>query len=229
MTELFQVHDHPRTVPLIGLSPGDASIPAASLDPTRHFGKTHSSRMVKRRAPIPVGKALRTGIDQQADDLLMDRAAIAKDHGFQQRGPAKIVDMIDVDRRVEQYPNRARMTVMRGRDQSRAAVAIGIAEPGLAGGKDQLEDGVPPFRAGVEKGRVPNLILRVDVGARFDQLPGQIDGIGVCRQEQRGTALPVAGFQIGPAIDGSPELGNIVVTNGFVQHRLSPCLLSRNA
>ena len=61
------------------------------------------------------------GLHQQPDDLGVRRAAVAEDHGLQQRGPAELVDVILVDRGREQKLHRLDMAVMRGRDQRGAA------------------------------------------------------------------------------------------------------------
>jgi hypothetical protein len=52
-----------------------------------------------QRRPAATIREMRVGavIQEKADDFRMNRAAITEDHGFQQRGPSEIVDVIHVD------------------------------------------------------------------------------------------------------------------------------------
>lgn len=82
--------------------------------------------MRERGGAIPIRNMdVRTGFDQQPQNLGVRRTTIAEDHGLQERGPAEIVDVVLVDRGAEQKTYRLDMTMMRGRDQRRSAIAIG--------------------------------------------------------------------------------------------------------
>ena len=87
--------------------------------------------MRERRHAVAVGDIdVGARFDKQADDLGMNRAAVAEDHRFQQCGPAQVVDMILVNRGSEQEFHRLDMTVMRRRDEAGAAITVGVLEIG---------------------------------------------------------------------------------------------------
>jgi hypothetical protein len=96
--------------------------------------------MCKRRQALPVGEVhVGTTRDQHARDLDIARAAVAQYRDLEQGRPAEAVDMVDVDRRLQELAYRLDMAMMAGRDQGRAAIAIGAAQIG-ASRKRQLQD-----------------------------------------------------------------------------------------
>jgi hypothetical protein len=66
-------------------------------------------------------------------------ATVAQDDGLEQRRPAQAVDVVDVDRRLQQLAHRLHVAVVRRRDQRRAAVAVGALQVGT-GGQRQAQD-----------------------------------------------------------------------------------------
>ena len=84
--------------------------------------------MCKRRGALAVGEVHPGAVrDQQASDFEVALAAVAQDRDLQECGPAEPVDVVDIDRGFQQLAYRLDMAVMAGRDQGRAAVAIGAA------------------------------------------------------------------------------------------------------
>jgi FkbM family methyltransferase len=148
--------------------------------------------MIERCRSLAVGnphvRALR---DEQAHDLGVRGPAVAENDGFEQRGPAQPVDMVDVDRGVEQDAHRLDMAVMGGRDQRRPAIAVDRLEVGPMRER-QAQDRIAPFGSCIEIWAVVDPVLRVDVGARLDQHSRGLDPVGMRRQQQSGAPLAVA-------------------------------------
>ena len=67
--------------------------------------------MFERRDAVAIRYLPGSGIDQDADDLLVDRSAVAEDHRLHQRSPAEIVDVVDVDSGLDENAHRRRMAV----------------------------------------------------------------------------------------------------------------------
>ena len=74
--------------------------PRACLQDPHHLAaKPRRLRVLQRRDALAVGDVhVRARLDQQPHDLGVHRPAVAEDHGFEQRGPAELVDVILVDR-----------------------------------------------------------------------------------------------------------------------------------
>ena len=173
--------------------PATSSRPRASLSRIRTISRKAAPPRVRSGVtPLAVRDVdVRAGLDQQPHDLGMHRPAVAEDHGFEQRGPAELVDVILVDRGAEQDAHRLRVAVMRGRDQRRAAVAVGAFQVG-AGRQRHFQDLDAAFGARIEIGAVLDIVLGVHVGAGRDQRARDRDVIAVGRGEQRRAAAAVA-------------------------------------
>ena len=134
--------------------------------------------MLERGHAVAVAdRAVRARVEQQPHDLDMGRAAVAEDHGLQQRGPAEPVDVVDVDLGLrEDRPHVVDVPAVGGRDQRHAAVAVGRAEVGLPA-QDLAQHRHRPGLAGHQQRVVAIGVLEVDVGARGDQHARDLDVI----------------------------------------------------
>ena len=93
----------------------------------------------QRRPPVPVGQVdVGAGLDQQVDRPDVAGAAVAKDDGLQEGGPAEPVDVVDVDRGVEEAPDDLGVAALGGPDQAGAVVAVPGVDVG-PGGQGQLQ------------------------------------------------------------------------------------------
>jgi len=72
--------------------------------------------MFERRHAVTIRYLPCSGIDQNADDLLINWPAIADDHGLHHRRPSKVVDVIDVDAGLDENSHRRGMALVRRRD-----------------------------------------------------------------------------------------------------------------
>ena len=190
-------------------------------DSRRHLGMAAGARVLECRHALTVRNVSRAGVDKQPDDLLMHRTAVPKDHRLQKCGPAEIVDVVDVDCSGKQDAHRFGMAVVGRRDESRAAIAVGVGEVCHACGEDELQDLVAAFRARVEEGRVADVVLGIDVRAGRDEEARRLDLVGPRGDEQRRAPSRVAPVD-GRATAQLPlEFGNVAIGRGFRQgHRL---------
>ena len=54
--------------------------------------------MLQRRDAVTIGDVtIRAGFEKHPDDLRVGRSTVAEDHGLEQRRPARVVDVVDVD------------------------------------------------------------------------------------------------------------------------------------
>ncbi|KAG1432811.1 hypothetical protein G6F57_022675 [Rhizopus arrhizus] len=82
--------------------------------------------MRKRCAAIAVGQVhVGAALDQQRHDLLMARAAVAQDDGFQQPRPAQPVYVVGVPPSRQQRLHDLDVAAFACGDQRRAAIAVG--------------------------------------------------------------------------------------------------------
>ena len=151
-----------------------------------------SARVLERRHTFSVRQVgISSGLDQQIDDLLVPRTAIAENDRLQERRPTQIVDVIDIDTGCDERAHRLDMTTLRGGDQGGAAVAVGTFEVG-AMSKRHLEDFETPARPGIKIRAIIDPILGVDVGAGINQRLGGFDPVAMGRNQQRGRTAAVA-------------------------------------
>ena len=87
-----------------------------------------------RDPPLVRSVYIGTMFNREFHDFGVARAAIAGNRHFRQRGPAEIINVIDVDHRGEQQAHSFNMTVMTRRYQCDAAVAISSFEISASGG-----------------------------------------------------------------------------------------------
>src|SRR5690606_1548208 len=81
---------------------GNGSARARAFEDAHDFGKAAPPRMSEWRDAIAVGDVgVGAAAEQQAHDLDMARPAIAEDHGLEQRRPAKPVDVVHGDARLQ--------------------------------------------------------------------------------------------------------------------------------
>src|SRR5688500_9589004 len=97
----------------------------------------------------------------------MPRSAIAENDGFQQRSPAQVIDVINLDICFQQFLDDLNVTTISGADQPCAVVAIRAMDirSSLQGEHEKLEIS---FGCSDQIGALLGIILLVDVCSRFD-------------------------------------------------------------
>src|SRR5687767_11373486 len=97
----------------------------------------------------------------------MPRSAIAENDGFQQRRPAQVIDVINLDICFQQFLDNLNVTAIRGTDEPGAIVAIRAMDirASLEGEPEKLEIS---FGCSDQIGALLGIILLVDVCSRFD-------------------------------------------------------------
>lgn len=152
--------------------------------------------MLQRRYPIAVCEIHgRPGTEKKLNNLLMPDAVIAEDHRLQQRRPAELVDVIDIDTRFDQCPYGLDMSALRSRNQRRASIPVGAFQV-HAVRQRQFENFEMAARSGIKIRAVLDAVLCVDVGSGLDQRPRGGDIVLMRGDEKRGLAFAV------PCIDG---------------------------
>ena len=136
----------------------------------------------------PVG----AGLDEQAHDLPVVRAAIAQDDRFHERGPAKVVDVIERRARSDQAAHNLDMAEMRGGDQRRSAIGA-RRQPRIVAELDGERHEFGIVSDGGDGNDIVGLgVQRVHIGAGPGQ-SAQRPGLGgESRDMGRGAAIPVA-------------------------------------
>ena len=94
--------------------------------------------------------------------------AVAEDHGLEQRRPAEIVDVVDVDIGLQERPHHLDVAAVGRRDQSGAAEAVGAGHVGVGAEHLLQHVDVAGLADGQERVRA-GLVLEIDVRARVDE------------------------------------------------------------
>ena len=163
-----------------------------ALQHLHDLGKPTRPGVFKRRTALGVGDVLiRAGVQQLSDDALRGGAAVGKDHGFKQGGPAEIVDVIDVDPCLDKERDRFGMALFGGRDEGGAAKAIGAREV-CAMVENEAEDVDAAFRAGDKIGAVVDGVLGVDIGAGGEEQACGLKIVVLDGHQKRCLAAPIA-------------------------------------
>ena len=107
---------------------------------------------------------VRPRLDEQPNDLRVLQAAVAEDHRLEERRPAEIVDVVDVDLGLEQPSHDLDVAAVRSGDQRRSAEAVRPGQVGLR--SEYLFEDVDESRLAGRQQRVgARRVLEVDVGA----------------------------------------------------------------
>ena len=78
------------------------------------------------RIALSIGQLqVRFGVDQRVQSGLMARATVAEHNGLDHCRPVQIVDVIERRARIDELPNQAVVSEMRGGDQRGAVLAAG--------------------------------------------------------------------------------------------------------
>ena len=130
---------------------------------------TGPARVLERRDPIAVREIdTRVRVQEQPHDLLMSRAAVTEEHGFEQSRPAEVVDVVDVDLRLQEPAHGLDVAAVCRRDQRRAAEPVRPRQIGV--GAKHLAQHLDIARLSDRQQRVgAGVILEVDVGAGVDE------------------------------------------------------------
>ena len=70
-------------------------------------------------------------VEEDGDDLLPGLGALAEDDGFQEGGPAQIVDVVDVDGGLDDATDIVDVAAFAGGDDGDAAVSVAEVEVGV--------------------------------------------------------------------------------------------------
>ena len=99
------------------------SPPSRPFQNRDHRRTTPGPRVPERGRALPVRNGgVGPGCDERPHRLDVARAAVAEDRGFDQGGPAEIVDMIERRAGADQFPHHAIVAEVRGGDQGGAVV-----------------------------------------------------------------------------------------------------------
>lgn len=135
--------------------------------------ETQPPRILQRGAPLRVGDLrIRPGLQQQPGHFLLVRSAVVEQDRFLQGGPAWIINVIQRDPGVDEDLHGLNMAMLAGWDQRRPAIEVQAlhVRPVLYG---ELQDLVEPLGPGIEKGRILQGVLGVDVATGGNQFPHQ--------------------------------------------------------
>ena len=207
-----------------------ASTSGGGLQSGRDVLEAATPRVSQRRDALAVGDApVGASAQQEFYDLHIGRPTITQDYRLEKRGPAEFVDMIDIDPDSQKEADDLGMAMMRGRDQGRAAVAVGIVEL-RAMPQDELQDLVATLGPGVEERRILHAVLGVNVCACLDQQAGDLQIVGARRQKQRGPAARVASLGRRRSRQQFTDTRSVSLGNGLYKlgaHRILPFFLRR--
>ena len=166
---------------------------------------------------VEVGQVdIGTSFYEQVDDLLVTLAAIAKNDGFEESGPAEAVDVIDVDARFYEGTDGFDVAALGGGDEGGAAVAVDALEVGAVG-QGEFQDFEVTAGTGIELGAVLDAVLGVDVGRSGDERLGGFDVVGMCRDQKGGFAFFVARLDVVSGCQQSGDGCGVVGLGGVVQ------------
>src|SRR5688572_2225904 len=85
----------------------------------RHLGVALAAGVRQRAHALAVGEVrVGAGREQQADALGVARTAVAEDDRLEQRRPPEAVDVVDLDRRLQQLPDHLDVAAIGGADQA---------------------------------------------------------------------------------------------------------------
>ena len=102
----------------------------------RSLGLSGTAGVLQRGHAVAVGdRRVGAGVQQDPDDLLVGRRPVAEDHRLQQRGPAQVVDMVDVDVGLHDPADVVDVATLAGRDHRHPAEAVADRQVGLAGSR----------------------------------------------------------------------------------------------
>lgn len=175
--------------------------------------------MLKRRDAVIICQIdVGTGVDEKLHDIDMALATVAKHDGFEERRPAKIVDVIDLDASREQRAHRFDMPAFGSGNECRSAIAIGALQVSTVR-KRHLENFEVSACARIKIGAVLDGILGIDVGASINERTGDIDVIGMgCRQKCR-LAILAPRFEVCSGLDGCIDRRQIASRCGLKKRR----------
>ncbi len=175
--------------------------------------------MLKRRDAVIICQIdVGTGVDEKLHDIDMALATVAKHDGFEERRPAKIVDVIDLDASREQRAHRFDMPAFGSGNECRSAIAIGALQVSTVR-KRHLENFEVSACARIKIGAVLDGILGIDVGASINERTGDIDVIGMgCRQKCR-LAILAPRFEVCSGLDGCIDRRQIASHCGLKKRR----------
>ena len=165
--------------------------------------------MLERRHALAVGQArVGAGLDEQADDLLVRRTAVAEDDGLQQRRPAEIVDVIDVHVGLQQRAYDVHVTTVGGGDQRCSAETVRPAQVRTCAQHLSQHVDVAGL-AGREQRVRARVVLEIDVGARGHEHAHRLRRAGVRGRGDRGAAGLVAAVDVGPCLQEPRDLRGV--------------------
>ena len=180
--------------------------------------------MLKRRdaviiCQIDVGPC----INEKLHDIDVALAAVAEHDGFEERRPAKIIDVIDLDARLDQRAHRFDMAAFGGGNECSSAIAIGALQVRTVR-KRHLEDFEVSARASIKIGAVLDGILGIDVGASINERMGDIDMIGMGGRQKRRLAILAVRFEVRSGLDGCIDRSQIASCCGLKKRRFGLCM-----
>src|SRR5690606_11777794 len=174
------------------------------------LGEAAPAGQLGRGDPPLVGHAgLGAVREQQLDDLLAHRPAVAEDDRLDQRGPPEVVGVVDVDPGVlEQVAHDLQMTLLGRGGQAVAAHAGEALEVG-ARLDHELHDLEIVEDAPVDERVEAGLVLGVDVDALGDQRPDDVEAAAPGREQDGARRIPVDGVLVRAVREGRPDSGEI--------------------
>ena len=128
-------------------------------------------------------------LQHKSSRFLMARAALTKNHDFQQTGPTEIVDVIHVDARRQQQPDRLYMRALACWNQGVAAETV--SDRKIRPARDHFRNDLgPTLRTRQQPGRVTIGSLHIDAGARINERFG--DGVVTLTRPETGSGYGAA-------------------------------------
>lgn len=165
--------------------------------------------MLKRRDAVLICQIdVGTGVDEKLHDIDVVLATVAEHDGFEERRPAKIVDVIDLDASRDQRAHRFDMPPFGSGNECSSAIAIGALQVRTVR-KRHLEDFEVSARASIKIGAVLDGILGIDVSASINECTGDIDMIGMGGRQKRRLAILAARFEVRSGFDGCIDRSQI--------------------
>ena len=132
------------------------------------------------------------------------------------RGPAEVVDVVEVDAGLDDPADVVDVPALAGRDRREPAEPVADGQVGV-GRQQRLEHGHAAGHAGDQPRGVVAVVERVRVGPQRDQHLGDVDVVVGRGQQQRGPVVIVASLEVGAGPEGDRDGVGVAGAGGAQQ------------